>query len=86
MLCTCGAYILMNTWQPKISAIEAGLIYCVEPIFGSLMAIFLPALFSVWAGIAYANETATWTMLIGGGLITLANILLQVRPPARAAP
>lgn len=86
VLCTCGAYILMNTWQPKISAIEAGLIYCVEPIFGSLMAIFLPALFSVWAGIAYANETATWTMLIGGGLITLANILLQVRPPARAAP
>ena len=46
--------------------------YCIEPIFGSLMALFLPAIFSVWAGIDYPNETATWTLLIGGGLITLA--------------
>ena len=29
-------------------------------------------------GISYANETATWTLLVGGGLITLANVLLQV--------
>ena len=47
----------MNTWQPKITATEAGLIYCVEPIFGSGMALFLPALFSAWAAIDYPNET-----------------------------
>lgn len=83
LLCTYGAYALMNTWQPKITATEAGLIYCVEPIFGTLMALFLPALFSAWAGIDYANETFTWALLLGGGLITLANVLLQVRPPPK---
>ena len=84
VLCTCGSFGLMNAWQPKITAIEAGLIYCVEPIFGSVMALFLPALFSVFAGIAYANESATWTLLVGGGLITLANVLLQAKPPPKA--
>src|SRR5262249_45753309 len=77
LLCTIGSFSLMTRWQPKISETEAGLIYCVEPLFGSLMAIFLPAWFSVWAQINYPNETATWTLLIGGGLITVANVLLQ---------
>jgi drug/metabolite transporter (DMT)-like permease len=81
VICTLGAYLLMNAWQPKITATEAGLIYCVEPIFGSLMALFLPAWFSVWAGIVYPNETATWTLLVGGGLITTANVIVQLRPP-----
>jgi drug/metabolite transporter (DMT)-like permease len=84
LLCTLGAYGLMNAWQPKITATEAGLIYCVEPVFGSLMALFLPGLFSVWAAVAYPNETATWTLLVGGGLITLANVLIQLKPPAKA--
>jgi drug/metabolite transporter (DMT)-like permease len=83
LTCTLGAFLLMNTWQPKITATEAGLIYCFEPIFGSLLALVLPALFSVWCGITYANETATWGLVIGGGLITLANVLLQLRPPAK---
>jgi drug/metabolite transporter (DMT)-like permease len=81
LLCTMGSFYLMNAWQPKISETEAGLIYCIEPIFGSLMALFLPALFSMWAGINYPNETATWTLLVGGGLITIANVLLQLKPP-----
>lgn len=84
LFCTVAAFYLMNTWQPKISTTEAGLIYCVEPIFGSLMALFLPAIFSIWAAIHYANETATWTLLVGGALITLANVLLQLRPPRTA--
>jgi drug/metabolite transporter (DMT)-like permease len=83
LLCTIGSFSLMNRWQPKISETEAGLIYCIEPIFGSLMAIFLPAWFSVWAQIDYPNETATWTLLVGGGLITVANVLLQVKPPVK---
>lgn len=84
LFCTLGAFSLMNRWQPKITPTEAGLIYCVEPIFASVMALFLPALFSAWAGIAYANERATWTLLAGGGLITLANVLIQLKPPAKA--
>jgi drug/metabolite transporter (DMT)-like permease len=81
--CTLGAFGIMNAWQPKITATEAGLIYCVEPIFGSAMALFLPALFSKWTGIDYPNEHATFHLLVGGGLITLANVLIQLRPPPR---
>jgi len=83
VFCTLGSFTIMNTWQPKITATEAGLVYCIEPIFGSLMALFLPALFSVWLGIAYANERATLNLLVGGGLITAANILIQFKPPAK---
>jgi hypothetical protein len=43
------------------------------------MALFLPSWFSIWAAIDYPNETATWTLLVGGGLITVANVLLQVK-------
>lgn len=85
VFCTLAAFLLMNAWQPKITATEAGLIYCVEPIFGSLMALFLPAWFSVLAAINYANETATWTLLTGGGLITAANVLIQLKPLAKPA-
>ncbi len=83
LLCTLGSFGLMNAWQPKITATEAGLIYCVEPVFGALMALFLPAIFSTWAAIYYPNEIATWTLLVGGGLITAANVLIQLKPPAR---
>ena len=81
--CTLAAFGLMNTWQPKITATEAGLIYCVEPIFSSVMALFLPAMFSVWAAIDYPNERATWTLIVGGGLITAANVVLQLKPPPK---
>lgn len=80
---TLGAYILMTAFQPKITATEAGLIYCGEPVFASVMALFLPAVISGWIGINYANETVTWHLLVGGGLITLANLLLQLNPPAK---
>ena len=80
LFCTVGAFSLMNTWQPKITATEAGLIYCLEPVFASLMALVLPGLFSRWAGFAYPNETLTLNLLIGGGLITAANVLIQLKP------
>lgn len=82
--CTVGAFTLMNRWQPLITATEAGLLYTTEPIFTSVMALFLPGLFSLWAGFHYANETLTWQLLVGGALITLANVLIQLRPPRSA--
>jgi drug/metabolite transporter (DMT)-like permease len=85
LFCTVGSFTLMNRWQPAITATEAGLIYCSEPVFASVMALFLPAWFSHWAGFAYANETLTWNLLVGGGLVTAANLLIQLKPPARAA-
>ena len=78
LACTLAAYSLMNYWQPHVSATEAGLIYCVEPLFTSVFAAFLPGWLSAFAGINYANEKITRALLIGGGLITAANILIQV--------
>lgn len=79
ILCTIGGYLFMNRWQRYVTATEAGLIYCVEPVLTSLLALFLPALISTWAGINYTNETLTARLLIGGGLVTAANVLLQRR-------
>ncbi|HSY53992.1 MAG TPA: hypothetical protein VK785_06065 [Opitutaceae bacterium] len=78
---TLGAFLIMNACQPKITATEAGLIYCGEPVFASLMALFLPAWFSAWGGFSYPNETAGVNLMLGGGLITAANILIQLKPP-----
>jgi drug/metabolite transporter (DMT)-like permease len=83
VFCTLGSFTLMNRWQPKITPTEAGLIYCIEPVFASALALFLPGLISGWAGLHYANEPLTWHLLAGGGLITLANLIVQLQPPPR---
>lgn len=80
--CTLGSFLIMNKWQPHISATEAGLLYCGEPVFGSFMTLFLPGLISAWAGLNYANESLTGHLLVGGGLILIANVLLQLRRSA----
>jgi len=77
-LCTLGAYVLMNHWQRHVGATLAGLLYCIEPVFASAFALFLPAMFSHWAGINYINETLTANLLLGGGLITVANVFVQL--------
>lgn len=79
IVCTLGGYLFMNRWQRDVTATEAGLIYCVEPVITSVLALFLPGLISIWTGINYPNETLTTRLLIGGGLVTAANILLQKR-------
>ena len=74
--CTLLSFIWMNRWQPHVSATTAGLIYCLEPVFTSLFALFLPGWFSAMARVAYANESITAPLIIGGGLILLANVLV----------
>ena len=87
VFCTLGGYLLMNYWQPFLTATQAGLIYCLEPVFASLFALFLPGWFSSMAGIHYANETLSLALLVGGGLITVANALMQLEPaPQRDLP
>jgi drug/metabolite transporter (DMT)-like permease len=76
--CTLLAFLLMNHWQRHISATKAGLIYCLEPVFASILALFLPAWFSSLAGLQYANETLTTRLILGGGLVMTANILMQL--------
>jgi drug/metabolite transporter (DMT)-like permease len=74
---TLVAYTLMNVWQPHLQSTHAGLIYCAEPVFASIYALFVPALLAHLGGFAYANESMTWNLFIGGALITLANIFVQ---------
>ncbi len=84
IFCTLGAFTLMIAWQPKITATEAGLIYCAEPVFTAIMALYLPAVFSAWGGFSYPNEEITWHLLVGGGLITAANVLILLKPLPKA--
>jgi drug/metabolite transporter (DMT)-like permease len=74
---TVVAYTLMNVWQPHLQPSHAGLIYCAEPVFASLYALFAPVLLARLGGFAYANESMTWNLFVGGALITLANVLVQ---------
>ncbi len=83
LFCTVYAYTSMNRWQPHVSATEGGLIYCLEPVFTALYTLFLPGLLAIWTGVPYANEVMTVTTLAGGGLITAANVILQL-PQRRA--
>jgi drug/metabolite transporter (DMT)-like permease len=78
--CTLVTFSLMNHWQRFVTATEAGLIYCAEPLWASLFSLWLPGILTFWTGAAYANEHATTRLLLGGGLITLANVGLQLRP------
>jgi drug/metabolite transporter (DMT)-like permease len=78
LACTLAAYVLMNVWQPHVTATEAGLIYCIEPICASLFAVVLPGWLSRFADINYANERITFHLLLGGGLVTAANALIQI--------
>ncbi len=82
ILCTLCAFSMMNHWQRFLEATEAGLIYCGEPVFASVFALFLPAWLSAVSGASYPNETLTIRLLIGGALITVANALIQLRPAA----
>lgn len=79
LVCSLGPFLLMNRWQREVTATEAGLVYCAEPVLVSLLALFLPGWLSQWAGVDYANEHVTARLLLGGGLVTAANVLLQSR-------
>lgn len=86
LFCTMTAYMMMNRWQPHVTATEAGLLYGLEPVFASLFALFLPAYISQLTGINYSNERLTLHLFVGGTIIVLSNILLQLKPPAKTSP
>lgn len=83
VLSTLVSYLLMNRWQRHLSESEAAVIYCIEPLFASGFALFLPGLLSRWSGFNYPNEQLNWELLVGGGLITGANVLIQINPGTR---
>jgi drug/metabolite transporter (DMT)-like permease len=77
LFCSVGAYVLMNIWQPKVSATEAGLIYTIEPAITAIYVLFLPSMLGNLTGSIYPNESLSSATLIGGGLILGANVLMQ---------
>ena len=85
---TLAPYVVMNYWQPHLPATQAGLIYCCEPLFTSVFALFLPGWLSAEYQIHYANEAMTAHLVMGGGLITAANMLAMwpIPPPSPPAP
>jgi len=78
-LCTWINFWIMNTWQRCVSATEAGLIYCLEPVVATLFAAFLPGVISRLAGISYPNEALSWTLFVGGALILSATVLVATQ-------
>jgi drug/metabolite transporter (DMT)-like permease len=80
-VCTLITFPVSNHWQPKVSATQAGLLYCSEPVFTALVTLFVPGFLSRLTGIRYLNETLTPHLMGGGLLILVANIWLILRPP-----
>jgi len=78
-ICTLLAFGIMNHWQPHLEATQAGLIYCGEPLFASIFALFAPVMISAWCGVNYQNEPLTWRLALGGGLILAANLAVLLR-------
>lgn len=68
-------FLIMTRFQKKVKPITAGFIYCCEPIQSALGALFLPEILSR-VGSGYMNETFSFSLLLGGGLILAANVLL----------
>jgi drug/metabolite transporter (DMT)-like permease len=86
LFCSVGAYLLMNIWQPRVSATEAGLVYTIEPVFTAIYVLFLPAMLGSFIGGTYHNESLSKPLLIGGALIVAANILMQWKRPPHSPP
>jgi drug/metabolite transporter (DMT)-like permease len=76
--CTLLAFNLMNRCQKYIPAGEAALIYTLEPVSTSLFATFLPICLSKLVGVEYENEQLSTSLLVGGGLILFANLVMQI--------
>jgi drug/metabolite transporter (DMT)-like permease len=86
LFCSVGAYVLMNVWQPRVSATEAGLIYTIEPVFTAVYVLFIPQWLGSLISENYPNETITTQMMVGGGLILAANALVQWKTPPHLPP
>ena len=56
----------MTTYQPRVSATRAALIYLLEPVFGSLFSL------------AWGHDELTARLVIGGALILGGNLIVEV--------
>jgi drug/metabolite transporter (DMT)-like permease len=64
------ADVLQQKGQKEVSASEANVILCSEPIFTAILAFLI------------AGETTTATENAGGALVVLAAVLSSISPPS----
>jgi drug/metabolite transporter (DMT)-like permease len=76
VVCTLVPYTLMNHWQQELSATQASLIYACEPLLASVLVLFVPLWLSRLAAVNYPNEAIGAHLLLGGGLVIAANLLV----------
>jgi drug/metabolite transporter (DMT)-like permease len=81
LVSTLAGMLLMFTFQRGVGAVAAGIVYSTEPVFACLFAFIMPGVISAWAGIAYPNESLSQSLLVGGGLVLAANLVVQLKPP-----
>lgn len=85
ILCTLITFPLANHWQPRVTATQAGLLYCTEPVFTSFVTLFTPGFISRATGIQYPDESLTLHLILGGLAILAANGWLLFAPPPNPA-
>jgi len=73
------AFWSMASFQPKISATHAGLIYCFEPIWASLFAVLFPLFLAPWLGIYYPPDFLSVDLIWGAILMLVAQVLIIVK-------
>jgi drug/metabolite transporter (DMT)-like permease len=66
LLCTVLAFHGMNTYQPRISASRAALIYLLEPVFASAFSV------------RFGYDELSWRLLLGGTIILGGNLLVEL--------
>jgi drug/metabolite transporter (DMT)-like permease len=66
LLPTVLAFYWMNTYQPRVPAGRAALIYLLEPVFASTFSV-------IWG-----HDAVTARLLLGGGLILAGNVLVEL--------
>ena len=62
------ALTLMNAWQPRIAPATAAVVYCLEPVFGTLFSV------------AFRTEVLMGVTLTGGTIILAAVLTIARRP------
>jgi drug/metabolite transporter (DMT)-like permease len=66
LLSTMLATFLMSTFQPRVSASRAALIYLLEPVFAASVSVIV------------GHDSVTGRLLLGGGLILAGNAIVEL--------